>query len=169
MSNLKQEKINFVRALLQRIINYPPCIQSSSITATDDEVRAFIRIFMIPNYGRRSNRSISSYGLKHVAERTIGYLFHGSDVYAYVSNDQFKRIMHEDEFEFKYSPKAVDESDVNEYYSFHWAPLADLVLTAVGAQSMEQPQLLVKPRISDAPMSLEELYTLVDKCRDEEI
>ena len=125
------EMREFIYKLLKHIADNPINEQDGSCAhATDEEVRNFIRLFMVPT--RRHNKNYTSYGLKHAAERTIGYIFHGSDCYSYVSNGQFKRIMQEDEFKYRFFPKPADAQSVNDHYCFRWNKLAETTMYAFG-------------------------------------
>lgn len=91
-------------------------------SATKDEIRAFVRIFMRPTC--KYNRKVSSYNLKHVAERVIGTLFYNGNV-AYVSNDAFKDVMNESPFKELYHPKPIYKDSNNEVYQWRLAYGAD--------------------------------------------
>lgn len=79
--------------------------------ATDEEVKDFISIFLTRTHN--INYRISSYSLKHMAERTIGHIFYHNEWYKYVSNTQFKRCMHE--MGFRNRPNSLDAE--NECYN----------------------------------------------------
>lgn len=111
--------------LMHYIAHHPILEQEEGACATDDEVRAFIRIFMHPS---QTSHLLSSYSLKHIAERTIGFLFHGSNEYSYVSNEQFKRIMREEEFSYF---KPMHKGD-NDYYYFKFTGIADTIFKSLG-------------------------------------
>lgn len=137
-----EERQQFMRDLLLYIAQHPILEQDNSYAdATDEEVRAFIRLFMQPTL-RRTN-AMTSYGLKHAAERTIGYIFHGDSAYNYVSNYQFKTIMREDEFSHFY-PKQEDEDSPNDIYAFRWRAGAEDLMYAFGVYGAEQPSLREK-------------------------
>lgn len=80
--------------------------------ATDEEVKDFLKTFLIPT--QNINHSITSYSLKHLAERTIGHLFYRSEWYTYVGNDQIKRCMRELGYKFQQDGK----DSPNECFNF---------------------------------------------------
>lgn len=135
------EKREFIYKLLKHIADNPINEQDCSCAhATDEEVRNFIRLFMVPTH--RHNKNYTSYGLKHAAERTIGYIFHGSSSYSYVSNGQFKRIMQEDEFKYSFRPKRDGDRSPNDIYCFRWNKLAETTMYAFGVYgSMNIPPI----------------------------
>lgn len=93
--------------------------------ATDSEISDFINLFMRRTAGRY-NANYSSYTLKHLAERVIGYLFNGSTNYYYVSNEQIKKIM----LEAGFGSKNADEQGTNLYFDFAWKPGMEDIVTA---------------------------------------
>lgn len=130
MYSRKNEQKDLIRALVKRVAVTHPVICQKTSSATDEEVRDFIRIFMC---AATKYNVCSSYGLKHVAENVIGYIFHGDSVYSYVSNDQFKRIMRESEF-VHFQPKEIGNSQ-NEQYTFRWKSGAEMIFDAFGVHS----------------------------------
>lgn len=142
-SEKEKERIVFIRSLIKRVAVTHPIkeqVRDCGAQATDEEVRDFIRIFMRPTITRR-NTHHSSYSLKHITENAIGYIFYGSSSYNYVSNDQFKRIMREDEFRDWYWPKPLSSAPVNENYCFRWAEGAEHVFAAFGVYGYHQTPL----------------------------
>ena len=109
-------KDEFLYDLLRYIAKHPISMPEVPRVATDEEVVDFINLFMRP--ARCQNNSSTSYGLKHIAERAIGYIFHGSSTYCYVSNIQFKSCMRK--ASNRYVARDVDDDGVNEVYNFRW-------------------------------------------------
>ena len=133
----KQERQKFLRDLMEFLINRPVPAINSRANATDEEVLQFINLFMESVF--HYNRTITSYRLKHAAEKTIGYLFYGTHDYHYVSNDQFKRVINE---RGGFCGKPSCEGSPNDVYAFRWRPGAMDVLVALGVFEQSQRGLL---------------------------
>lgn len=135
------ERMDLMRSVIRRVAVTHPMLEQPNDArwATDEEVRDFIRMFM--RFQISYNHNYTSYGLKHIAERTIGFLFHGSSSYSYVSNDQFKRIMSEDEFSLFGGKPDRKDSDLNHVYCFRWTTGALETFFDFGIQGMGQPAI----------------------------
>lgn len=114
-----KEKVTYELSFAYNIAKYyakHPIVEHERTNASDEEVRDFVRLFMRP--ARKRNLRYTSQGLKHIAEQTIGSIFRGGEYFAYVSNEQLKRIVKENPL---YNPKAADADGVDEYYYFTWS------------------------------------------------
>lgn len=131
------EKMLMMRELIRRVAVTNPINHQEDGPATDEEVRDFIRIFLRP--ACLHNYRFSSYLLKHVAERAIGYIFHGSSNSCYVFHDKLKRIMREPEFA-SYNPRQCEGKD-NEVYKFRFAVGVEGILEAFGVFGEQRPAI----------------------------
>ena len=137
MQSKQEKRQDFLRDLIAHLMTHP--VQTTQCAnATDDEVRQFIMLFMEPTMSR-FNHDITSYGLKHIAERTIGHLFYGSDNYHYVSNDQFKRVINETGHFFR---KQSSHNSPNDIYCFRWREGAEDVFYALGVHGTNKRGIL---------------------------